>query len=678
MASGGPGTGAGVATMDDALISNSVVGHQLAHSSTQGGGHLSSNEVVKARHVEGDAKALFDMFGGKLHILRSVPILGGPLECYGPKFLFSLSYVYFMVKGMAYTMSNYALYPMLTVRYKCDTLEYQRYYTVSAMGWCIKPLTALISDAFAVFGYKKRWFLVGSVIVGGVTSICFSILPEKQSSATPAAILAFFTGYGEANVDILLEGLYSRRIREYPEPGPHFVSVIWVVQMIAGVIAAFVQGPLSSNDKAYLGNIIGGSMILSCIPLLVINWVGEEVNRVERMKDALLLRREEREERRKNRENHQPAEDSDEERAAQRGSGSDRERGAKDGADEEVEVDDEDMEEEYDIPTCCGGAIEFNREVLVRNYRISLICVTMSAIVVATAFIIAFHDGYTLLVTGIVGSVLITAQMFWALPLVVAKAGLFSFLNYAIYIPTTPLNGFYLENAACPDDYPQFSYFFYNTITGVIGSVAGLIGVVGFAFLFSKLSYRVTFVITIIARVVGSAFDLILVERWNIDIGIPDRAMFLFGDAVVFHVAYMLGWMPLVILMSKLCPRGSEAMVYALLAAFSNYGMSVASIAGVLLMQWAWPIDSFACHFGNLWKLIVLGHFITPLFGIPFAFLLLPSARICDEIDSDGKTLVVAEEKTDGDSDMQSTPLAKKDVVDGVMVHDQFNSEPVA
>jgi len=669
-----PNMGASVTSMDAALLSHSVLSQNFGHSTTQeGNGRISSQEALKPRHVDPESMALFNTCDGKMHILRSVPILGGPLECYGPKFMVALSYIYFMVKGMAYTMGSFALYPMLTERYKCDTLEYQRYYTVSRMGWSIKPFTALVSDAVAVFGYKKRWFLVASVIIGGVTSICFSILPEEHSSAMPATILAFLTGYGEANVDILLEGLYSRRMREYPEPGPHLVSVVWAVQMIAAIIASFVQGPLSSDDKAYMGNIIGGALILSCIPLVIINWVGEEVNRVERVKDAIILRREEREERRKNREDHQPAHDDGEAvKASYRGDAEHHSH-----ADEDDELDEDQVEEEYDIPTCCGGAIEFNREVVVRNYRITAICIIMSAIVVATAFITTFHDGYTLLVTGLVGSTLITIQMFWALPFVVAKTGLFSFINQALYIAiTSPLNGFYLENPPCRgQDYPQFSYFFFNTISGVIGNTAGLLGVVGFAFIFSKQSYRVTIIITIIAQVVGSIFDLILVERWNIDIGIPDHVMYIFGDAVVYQVAYMLGWMPLVILMSKLCPRGSEAMVYALLAAFSNFGQTVSGIIGTLLMQWAWPVTASECDFGNLWKLIVLGHFITPLCIIPFVFLLIPGARICDDIDSDGNTIYPEAVRRVDETGSSKQPKQREQIP--VEDEDILNFEPV-
>jgi len=228
---------------------------------------LSSQETMKPRHVDPESKALFAMWNGKLNFIRYIPIFGEPIECYGPKFVFTLNGVQCLSKGMATVMSQYALFPMLTDRYKASTLEYQRYYTVFRMGWSIKPFTALVSDAFAMFGYKKRWLLVFSAFFSGVTSIAFSCLPAQESSAVPATILSFVAGYGQANIDILLNGLYSRRMRDHPAAGPKLVSCIWVVQMVAGMVASFVQGPLSSNDKAYLGNIIGGILMFLCVPV---------------------------------------------------------------------------------------------------------------------------------------------------------------------------------------------------------------------------------------------------------------------------------------------------------------------------------------------------------------------------------------------------------------------------
>jgi hypothetical protein len=50
-------------------------------------------------------------------------------------------------------------------------------------------------------------------------------------------------------------------------------------------------------------------------------------------------------------------------------------------------------------------------------------------------------------------------------------------------------------------------------------------------------------------------FDIVLVKRWNLKWGVPDHAMYMFGDAFVYQVCYTLQFMPGVLLTSKLCPK---------------------------------------------------------------------------------------------------------------------------
>ncbi|KEG06362.1 folate/pteridine transporter [Trypanosoma grayi] len=116
--------------------------------------------------------------------------------------------------------------------------------------------------------------------------------------------------------------------------------------------------------------------------------------------------------------------------------------------------------------------------------------------------------------------------------------------------------------------------------------------------------------------------------------------MFVLGDQIVYQVCYMLNFMPTIMLLSRLCPRGSESMVYALLAGFSNFGQVVSNTIGSLLMELKWPVESDiakGCDFSNVKWLLLVGHFICPLINIPLVFLLIPAARICDTIDIDGR-----------------------------------------
>ncbi|EPY38566.1 hypothetical protein AGDE_05363 [Angomonas deanei] len=129
--------------------------------------------------------------------------------------------------------------------------------------------------------------------------------------------------------------------------------------------------------------------------------------------------------------------------------------------------------------------------------------------------------------------------------------------------------------------------------------------------------------------------------RWNVKLHIPDHVMYIWGDAVVYQAAYMLAWMPMVVLLSRLCPRGSEAMVYALLASISNLGQTMAQEVGAALLATVWPVVAQGphCNFDNLKYLIIVGHLCLPLLIIPCVFLLIPAARVCDALDNEGKVI---------------------------------------
>lgn len=597
-----------------------------------------SPDGAESRYVHPTSQKLFQ----KCNTLRYVPIFGEAVECYGPKFVGALDTVTFLNHGMADKLLRTALNPMFKKRYMADTLEYQRYSIVSNMGWSIKPFTALVSDAFAFFGYKKRWFLTVSALLGFACSIVFAMLPSQHSSAVVAAVMAFLMGFGQASIDILSEGLYARKMRAQPSGGPSLVSSVWFVQMIAGIIASVTSGTLADRGQAWVVVILCGVCMGLCLPFCAFNWMEEEKNRVERLEDARKL-------------GLVGETDSDGSASLEEASGK---PSSVRGLNEPQRSDRDSVEEEMvlDIPTYCGGVLEFNKEVLVRNWRITVFSLLMTVIVVATAVVTALYSGPALYTMAFGGAVVLIGLLFWSMPFVVAKAGLYALLTYALYVTfASPMEGFLLENDACDSSYPQFSYTFYNTISGVIGNIAGAVGVVAFAHFFSKRSYRLTFMLTTFLFILASIFDLIIVKRWNLP-AIPDHYFYIFGDAVIYQMAYMLNWMPMCVILAQLCPEGSESMVFALLAAMSNHGDTIGKVIGSLLIEYVWPVSTETCDFDNLWKMIVLGHCALPALLIPLVFPLLPASRICDMLDYEEKTTPATRSASEP-SDDSSEPI---------------------
>eukprot|EP00959_Pyramimonas_sp_CCMP1952_P431962 9046278-Pyramimonas_sp.AAC.1 len=61
--------------------------------------------------------------------------------------------------------------------------------------------------------------------------------------------------------------------------------------------------------------------------------------------------------------------------------------------------------------------------------------------------------------------------------------------------------------------------------------------------------------------------------RVNVWLGIPDKALVL-GLSTFEEILEQWQWMPQVVILAKLCPKGMEATMYALLAGCHNLGFT--------------------------------------------------------------------------------------------------------
>ncbi|KAL7702666.1 folate/biopterin transporter [Lotmaria passim] len=636
-------------------------------------------------------------FFGVCPWMRKFPVLGIAIEAFGPVFIFSLGSCYFLLKGVTDNIVSFSRQPMMTKRFGIDAVRYQRLAGISTMGTSIKAFIAVITDIFPLFGYTKRWYMVGSCLIGFAFTLGYGLLPAKKSSADVASGFIFLSVFARANVDLLSEGHYSRLIRRNTAAGPALVSWIWWMIMIGIIIASVIQGPLSDSGKVQIGVYVAAALhVIPCV-IFVMNWYGEKKNREERHEDAVCMYEEMKMARRKHRaaeEEHGNAvpggaaakttrrkiEDFQPEEGKIRmepleGENDDDLIGFSNAValpepDEVACVDDDDDDEdaamsfqEPDIASFCCGVFEINKEVAVRNWKIVVYSVVMTCSVITMACVTILGKTWDLLYACVAVSVVCCVCAFLTLPLVIAKANVFTYFDFVLYISLPGvLDTFYVAKESCVPGGPQFSYSFYNTVGAVIQNVAGIIGVTMFTYVFSHMRYQIVICITVTLRVVASIFDLVMVERWNIYIGIPDHAMYVCGDTVIYNLAYELGYMPIVMMLSRVCPRGSESMVYALMAGFGNLGASMSNTIGSLLVELAWPINTRVtpCDYSNARWLIITGHLAVPLLIIPLGFLLLPSARICDDIDVNGHAIKRQVKDEAKEKEKKMAKLAKK------------------
>lgn len=686
---------------------------------------------------------LFLWRNGSLHWLKHIPVLGKGLVGFGPRFMFTLDVSVLLSKGLASNILYFTFLPMFLYRLNCGLELYQRLNVVGGIGWTMKPLIAVLSDVVAFCGFRRRWILTCFALIGGLLSICYSVLPAAKKFIVPT--IAFYTGanYAMANIDVLTEGIYSRRIRESPIEGVFLVSSVFWMNMVGSLIGAFIQGPLSNAGNETIGGWIAGLCELALLPLFALNWLEEAPNREELHETSFQISEQEDDtdvlissvEEKKTEKQCSPdlmvapsfnylgsdsssscdffpntanasSEDGDEEKylvglffsekhdnfpcdevenvnkvysslpsslllpptekhvLTERkvkelrkkkpeelpfrraplfcSSSSDKEstkvslvgepemHGSEKITPKHVEI--------FSLGTsffsCSYPCVEVNYKTVSSQKRVVILCVGLTFGVVALAVLTMILGAYSLLLAIVIFSCIAMGLLFWALPPIIAKTGVFIFLHQALYIDINGLlNSFCLAGSQCVPGGPQFNFTTVYTVATVVSSVAGMLGITIFAYVFSHRSYRFSFFVLTILRAAASIFDLILVRRWNLLIHVPDLLVFLVGDAVIYQLVNRLSWMPVALLISQLCPRGSEAMMYALLAAMSNLGSSMATEVSVVLMGVVWPVDfssngEESCEFQNLWKLIVAGHIVMPLLVLPLIPICVPRKQI--------------------------------------------------
>ncbi|RNF07419.1 putative folate/pteridine transporter [Trypanosoma conorhini] len=247
---------------------------------------------------------------------------------------------------------------------------------------------------------------------------------------------------------------------------------------------------------------------------------------------------------------------------------------------------------------------------------------------------------------------------FCALPPVIAKVNLYIFVHITPYLQLpAALRSLYVATPDCIPDGPHFNLFFDDTIGSLIGNVAGIVGTALFAHVFSKRGYRFTPILTMGVQILGSIFDIIIVRRWNVQVGIGDHVMYILGDQVVYELCHMLSWMPCILLVLRVCPYGVEGVMYALLGGFGNLGQALSNNLGSILMQYAYPIQTKApCDFSNapmllmLLLLLLLGEFVVALVSLVVVFVLVPNVRVRDDLDLEGKRKRTPAEENAGEA----------------------------
>lgn len=259
------------------------------------------------------------------------------------------------------------------------------------------------------------------------------------------------------------------------------------------------------------------------------------------------------------------------------------------------------------------------------------LCVLMLVgTVTLTILGMVFEDPYVNGCTAIIVAVVMITAFSLVLSPTIAKFNAFSVIQGALSLSMGGASFYFYTDT--PEQYPEgphFTPFFYNTVMGVGGSICSLIGIYCYQRYMVSWKYRDLIVFTNIAFSMLCMLDLMMFKRMNVALGIPDHA-FVLGSSVLESIVSQWMWMPQVVIMSYLCPKGMEATMYALLAGCANLGNAVASNVGamVLDMLGCRPMGAVgeSAQFENLWLASAIA-IILPLGTVLALSKLVPDAR---------------------------------------------------
>jgi len=147
----------------------------------------------------------------------------------------------------------------------------------------------------------------------------------------------------------------------------------------------------------------------------------------------------------------------------------------------------------------------------------------------------------------------------------------------------------------------------------LVTSIASLLGVWIFQRFLKTVSFRVIFGwSTVLSAVLGMTM-LLLVTHTNRALGIDDR-WFSLGDSLVLTVMGQIAYMPVLVLAARLCPKGVEATLFAVLMSVSTLASIVSYQLGAALMH---LLGISQTNFDNLWLLVVIAN-VSTLLPLPF------------------------------------------------------------
>ena len=166
----------------------------------------------------------------------------------------------------------------------------------------------------------------------------------------------------------------------------------------------------------------------------------------------------------------------------------------------------------------------------------------------------------------------------------------------------------------------------------VISRVMGIVGVLVFRKWLLSIPLKKLLVGIIFASVILSMPALGLVYGWYELLGVSPQ-FFAIADELVSAPLSEIGFLPLLVLVARVCPKGIEATMFAILASIMNIGLAISDMGGALLVSIFdvhQATDILAANYANLDKVLWIA-ILSSLLPLPL-IKFLPEIRAQSEL----------------------------------------------
>lgn len=159
-----------------------------------------------------------------------------------------------------------------------------------------------------------------------------------------------------------------------------------------------------------------------------------------------------------------------------------------------------------------------------------------------------------------------------------------------------------------------------------MAAVASMVGVLIYHKTLKDYPFRNLLFFAQILYGMSGMLDLIFVLRWNLILGIPDY-FFVIIEQCVSHIISKIRWIPMIVLSTRLCPKGIEGTFFALLMCIDSLGLLSSKWGGGIVLD---LLNVTRNDFTNLWLVILIRN-ILRLATLGLIFL-VPKGDQSDEL----------------------------------------------